>query len=131
MNSETIDNVATITLLENNILKIKFLKGSSIDVKESETIIELSSKIANNKLHANLVDTSEMMFMSRMARANFAKQDKSDVVAIAVVINSKMQSILGNMYLSINKPVITTKLFDNYTDAENWLETKFSEKELN
>jgi len=130
MVSETINNVVKITYLDEKILHIKFVKGSSVDLKESDEIIELSSKLSKNETHANLVDTSEMLFMSRLARANFAKQDKSSVVAIGVVINSKLQTLLANMYLSINKPLINTKMFDNFDDTKNWLISQLREKNI-
>jgi hypothetical protein len=130
MVTETIDKLATVTYRDDKVLHLKFLRGSSIDIAEAEKVIALSSKLSNNEIHGNLVDTSEMMIMTRSARAHFAKQDKSNLIGIAVVINSKMQSILANMYLTINKPVITTKMFDNLSDAENWIISQIKLKNL-
>lgn len=128
MRTINIDKVATISYSDEKILHLKFFKGASVDDKIAEQLIEASSKISNNEVHANLVDTSEMMFMSRAARQVFAQQERNYIICIAVVINSKLQSVLANMYLSINRPKIQTKMFDNYEDANNWLKEKMKSK---
>ena len=72
-------------------------------------------------LHGNLADVRNMTFMNNEARKHFSQQNKSSVAAIAVVINSKFQMTLVNLYQKINKPLLPTKFFEAQPKAEEWL----------
>jgi hypothetical protein len=128
MKSKTIENLATVSFGEDKILRLKFLKGSHIDVEEAHQCLKLSTDVTEKVLHADLVDTSEMAYMSRDAREIFAKEDRSDVICMAIIINSKLQTMLGNMYMKFNNPKIHTKIFEGETEAVNWLKEEIKKR---
>jgi len=106
---------------DQKILSLIFKRGSSINGEIAKKLVELSSEISKNEPHANFVDVRDMMFMSKEGRAVFGNSNKSTVLCIAVVINSKFQKSLGNIYLKFNKPKINTRLFENQEDAMSWI----------
>ena len=113
---------------KEKILSLIFKRGSSIDGKIAEKLVELSSEISKHEPHANFVDMRNMLFLSKEGRSVFGNSDKSTVLCIAVVINSKFQKSLGNMYLRFNKPIINTRLFENEVDAMSWIKEVLNEK---
>ncbi len=114
---------------EEKILKIFFKKGSSIYLETAKKAVEHSSVITNNEPHANCADLSQMMYISKDARKFFAQSDKSSVICIAVIINSKFQKSMGNFYMKINKPIIKTQLFDSEPKAIEWLKEQINKQQ--
>lgn len=117
---------ATINFEEKNILIIKILPNASIDLDAAKAIVEAAEEIAGPSVHGNIVDIREMVFMSRDARQFFAKQSKSSVVAIAILMKSIFHNALVNLYLDISNPAITTKAFEKDVDAIDWLRERLS-----
>ena len=117
---------ATIDYVEENILMIKILQHASIDLDAATAIVEAAAEISGSSVHGNIFDIREMVFMSRDARAFFAKQDRSNVVAIAIIMKSLFHNALVNLYLDVSRPAIPTKAFEKEIDAIDWLRHKLS-----
>ena len=122
--SKTIQGKAIINLEEDNILRIRMLPNSNIDIDAAKAIVEAASSISGQAKHANLIDIREMVFMSREARAYLGNQERKNVVAIAILMNSIFHNVLANLYFKFNKPRILTKEFDKEVDALDWLKEK-------
>ena len=118
---------ATIDFEEENILMIRILPHASIDLDTAKAIVKAAEEISGSPVHGNIVDIREMVFMSRDARTFFAKQDKSNVIAIAIIMKSLFHNALVNLYLDISRPAIPTKAFEKEIDAIDWLRKKLSE----
>ncbi len=117
---------ATIDYEEENILKIKILQHASIDLDAAEAIVKAAEEISGSSVHGNIIDIREMDFMSRDARTFFAKQDRSNVVAIAIIMKSLFHNALVNLYLDVSRPAIPTKAFEKEIDAIDWIRQKLS-----
>ena len=117
---------ATLDYEEENILKIKILQHASIDLDAAKAIVETAEEISGSSVHGNIIDIRDMVFMSRDARAFFAKQDRSNVVAIAIIMKSLFHNALVNLYLDISRPAIPTKAFEKEIDAIDWIRQKLS-----
>ena len=100
------------------------LPNSNIDIDAAKAIVEAASSISGQAKHANLIDIREMVFMSREARAYLGNQERKNVVAIAILMNSIFHNVLANLYFKFNKPRILTKEFDKEVDALDWLKEK-------
>jgi len=77
---------------------------------------------ANGKSYAMIFDCSNIQSFNMDAQ----KFDASDealqgVTFMAVIIKSKIQQLLGNIYMMMQKPKIPTKLFSNKEDCEEWI----------
>ena len=129
MKTDIIEDLCKINLSDDKVLTLEFQK-KTIDVPEAEKIVEGTRRISGNIKHANLIDTRKMLLMTRSARKHFAKQRGQDVVCIALLINSKLQSISANMYMKFNKPVIPTKVFTDKNLAVNWLKNSLEKNEI-
>ena len=105
----------------DKILTIKMQLKSTIELEDAKRVIQASTDEAGNKTHGNLVDISEMTYISREARSLFAAQDNNSVKAIAVISNSKLHKPLINLYFNISKPKIPTKFFNDTESARKWL----------
>jgi hypothetical protein len=116
-----IEEKAKVWMDTDNVLTIKILLKSTIEMEDAKNIIAASAEETGDKLHGNLVDISEMTYMSREARSMFAGQESKTVKAIAVISNSKLHKPLVNLYFNISKPKIPTKFFNDTVSAKKWL----------
>ncbi len=55
------------------------------------------------------------------ARAYMAKEGYEGLEKLAMITNSTMLTVIGNLYITMNKPVKPTGLFSNKEDALKWL----------
>ena len=122
--SKTIAGIATVNIEEDKILKIKMLPNSNIDIAAAKAIVQAAGDLSGSAIHVNLVDVREMVFMSRDARAYFGNQDRKNILAIAILMNSIFHNVLANLYFKFNNPRIITKAFDKEVDALDWLREK-------
>ena len=97
------------------------LPKSDIDESAAVDICKVISEIAQDVVRCNLADVRLMTFMNRAARAVFGGQDKSTVLAVAVISDSIMHKSLLNLYFKFNKPKIPTKVFDKVDKGRAWL----------
>ncbi len=95
-----------------------------MDLDTATAIVKAAGEISGSSVHGNIVDIREMVFMSRDARTYFAKQDKSSVIAIAILMKSLFHNALVNLYLDISGPAIPTKAFEKEIDAIDWIRHK-------
>ncbi|MES2566701.1 MAG: hypothetical protein V4565_07530 [Bacteroidota bacterium] len=69
-----------------------------------------------------LIDSTAVKSMSYEARTHFSVRNReTKTCAFGIIIRSSVSRVLGNFYLGISKPSVPTKLFDNETDAIQWL----------
>jgi hypothetical protein len=118
---------ATIDFVEENILMIKILQHASVDQDTAKAIVEAAAEISGSSVHGNIIDIREMVFMSRDARTYFAEQDKSNVIAIAILMKSLFHNALVNLYLDVSSPAIPTKAFEKEIDAIDWIRKKLND----
>ena len=69
-----------------------------------------------------LIDMTNVDTVDKGARRYLAEAEASQGVEIAgLLLKSKLQEIITNFYLRIEKPSVETKFFNNSTLAINWL----------
>ncbi|MCG8696921.1 MAG: hypothetical protein MI922_02615 [Bacteroidales bacterium] len=119
----TLEKIADITYKENKILLVEMAKMSNINVDEAKKLIKGIEQLVGSEVHCNLIDIRNMTFMSGEARKLFGGQDKRTVKAVGIVMNKSFQKALVNLYQKLSRPVLPTKIFDDLTEAENWLLT--------
>jgi hypothetical protein len=117
--SET--SAATVSLYEPGIVFIRFREGVDVEPHHAEEIVAAAAQVANGQRHGNIVDVRKLRYMSKQSRDVFARQQRSTVSAVAVVVDSSLQSALGNLYLNVSRPRICTRLFSDEHHAVVWL----------
>lgn len=112
---------AEISHHSDGIVLIRFQPQVGIELEHAEQIIEAVVRVAGDRLHGNLVDATELMFMSTEARQRFGRQSPSSLSGTAIVVSSTLQRTLGNLYLTIARPTNPTRLFSSLSDGISWI----------
>jgi hypothetical protein len=113
---------ATISKLENSIIKIDMSSSSIIDLYECEKITEAIGNLTDKKRALILMIAGNTTNYTSEARAFSASEAGSIyTIADAMIVKNLAQKIMVSFYLKINKPIRPSKAFNSESDAINWL----------
>jgi len=115
---------ATLFLEDDKYLHIVFKSKVSIDLSIAEEISAATKELIGDQPHGNIVDTRKGMFITSDARKHFAEQKSDGIVGIAILINSKVQSGLANLYFKFTKREVENKIFNDEATAKSWIDSR-------
>lgn len=114
--------VAEVSELKPGLVLIRFGEGVSVEASHADEIVQAVRTLTKGQIHANLTDARELHYMSNEARERFGSHDGQGLVAVAIVVSSRLQTTMANLYLLIGKPKYPTKVFSSFEVAAHWLE---------
>jgi len=89
------------------------------DAKENTAAVET---FYHGKKFPLLVDIRKIKSISDDARAHFTLKGRESVVnAYAMVLSSSLSRMIGNFFLTFEKPAVPVKLFNHEDKALAWL----------
>lgn len=117
-------DIHSIALRSDGLVLVKVKANDEIDVKQVVQVVETLEKFGNGKKFPLLIIVGEYTLPSPEARAYIATAESDPYAsAEAYVIQSFTQKLVGNVYLSFNKPARPTKMFNSEEKAIEWLKT--------
>lgn len=117
---------ATISLRSDGIILYSIKDNITISAKDSNEMVNAAGKLGDYQKHPILIVGGKHTLADKEAREfGASKEGTKYAVAVAFVLKSLAQKILGNAYLKINKPIVPTTLFDSEEKAIEWLKTFF------
>lgn len=115
---------ATISLRSDGIILYSIKDNITISAKDSNEMVNAAGKLGDYQKHPILIVGGKHTLADKEAREfGASKEGTKYAVAVAFVLKSLAQKILGNAYLKINKPIVPTTLFDSEEKAIEWLKT--------
>jgi hypothetical protein len=115
-----------ITWMEDGICFTEVKPGSDITLQDAIENTAAVKKVSGSITGPILVDLRRIRSISKEARDHFSMRNRiPGVNAIAMLIKSPVSRIIGNFFLGLNKPVVSTQLFTSREKAMEWAE-KFS-----
>ena len=120
---KTFETKAFIMKIHDDLL-VEFLVKKNVNLQASDLweSRDLSTEYIPHKKFFVLFEVDEDAEISGDARRADASQKYNEHVAACALYSDKMYlKIIGTLYLSVNKPVIPTKFFDDREEALLWL----------
>lgn len=107
--------------LENGVMMGTF-KLESIDLGIAQKVTTHRLEIQKGKSYPLLSNIKAIKNSTKQARDFMASKEGCEgVIAAAVLIDSPLGSMIGNFFISISRPLVTTKIFTDEMDAKKWL----------
>ena len=118
-----VETAITKALLdEGNIIHITYKQDQEETLEEAKHVLAEMKKNVSGKRFPALIDLSTVKVVSGEVRAFHAGKETAEVVVAAgLVINNPISKVIGNFFLSINKPAYPVKLFNSADEAYAWL----------
>ncbi len=106
----------------DGIARTRVKKNAVVTLEDArENSILVNSFFVDEKFPL-LIDSRGIQSISREARAFFTANGRdTNTIAFAILIDSAVSKVVGNFFLGINKPAVSTKLFLDEKEALQWL----------
>jgi hypothetical protein len=115
----------SVALRADNLVCISIKTNEAIEVSTVKDIVNAVDKVREGAKVGLLIIASDWCIPTMEARTYLAKRQDPDKIAEAFVVKSLSQKLMGNVYLSFNKPFYPTRIFTDEELAITWLKTKF------
>ena len=122
--ADFIENEHIKIWIEDEIVHGLYKKSAIIGLKAAQDVVALRLKIQNGKSYKGIAYTSHMGVVSPEARKYLAAAGYEGIEKAAIITNSHMSNLIGNLFILSNKPPKPTRLFKNVEDAVKWLKEK-------
>lgn len=109
------------TLRDDGIIHVLIANNTHITVEMQEEMVKTYWQLTSIK-RPFIFEAGEFISITKEARLN-AKiiEDKTPVLASALIVNNLAKKILGEYYYKFNRPKQPLKLFKSIELAEEWL----------
>lgn len=113
------------TMIEPGLIENYIKPGVNIDVSDAWEIKKSNLELTNGNSYAVLVVSGHLSSITKGAREVVAsRQFVGKTIAKALLVESLGHRIVGNFYLTVNKPLITTRVFTDREVALHWLRSQ-------
>lgn len=118
-----------ICLHENGLKEITVKKDCVAQPEDVWESYEQTQKLMPLSCYFVLLESEENSEASLEARRAVASEKYGNKVkALAVVSNRLAINILGNLFIKVNRPKVTTRFFEDRAVAVKWLEARMTEE---
>ena len=116
--------ILSVNLRSDGLVDVKVNGNEEIDIANVVEVVSALEKLGEGKRFPLLIVVGEYTLPTPEARAYIATPESDPFAsAEAYVIQSFSQKLVGNVYLSFNKPARPTRLFTSEEKAIEWLKT--------
>ncbi len=114
----------TVALRSDRIAVVHVIGNSEIDISHVKQVVGALGELGGGKKFPLLISVGEFTLPTPEAR-NYIATAESDPFASAeaYVVRSLSQRLVGNVYISLNKPARPTRMFNDEQKATEWLKT--------
>ena len=114
--------VSTVFIADDGIIRVVVDTDGEETLENAKEVIAAIAKIGDGQLHSVLVDTRSMKSISGEARRYYASDERPRVgSAVALLVGSTVSMVIGNFWLTINKPSYPSHIFSSEESALEWL----------
>ena len=108
--------------IEDGIAIIKWNDNLVISIDIAKEMVEERIGIFSEKKMPFVIDIRELSSIDTTSRKYFAgERSIMGVTAGAILVDSLISKLAGNIYITVDKPQIPVRLFNDERKALNWL----------
>ncbi|HEX8517154.1 MAG TPA: hypothetical protein VF868_13235 [Bacteroidia bacterium] len=117
-------DASVLSLRSDGILNIYLRPNKVLKQNDGEDIVKGLAAMGNGKKFLLLFTAGEDTSVSTEARYYASTPEANKyTIASAFVVRSIAQKLLGNAYVTFNKPITPTRIFTDEAEAVRWLNT--------
>ncbi|MFI5148326.1 MAG: hypothetical protein ACHQRM_01225 [Bacteroidia bacterium] len=122
-------NTMCASLRNDGLIQLTVQPNTNTTVADIKEAVEAIGKVGKGQRFPLLIIAGKDATLGTEAMTFMARPDTDPYsMAEAYLISSISQKLLGNFYLSFNKPDKPTRIFTDKADAENWLKSFLDKK---
>jgi len=107
--------------LEDGIIFCEFTHKLNMDLDIAKHCVIERLAYSNGQSYPCLINMKKIKSLSKEAREYLAKEGTQLVTVGAILSHSTFTRLIANIFLTVNKPKVPTKLFNDEQVAIEWL----------
>ena len=122
INMDKIDEISTGKYriwLQEGIARGAWSPNTTITFDDAKATLDTLVRLSGGRRLPLLVDATEVVSITREARQCYSKSAQAR--AVALFVTSPLSRIIANFSVSLGRPLIPIKVFDDETEALKWL----------
>lgn len=109
-----------IWLRQDGVVHLVWAPQVATGLEDAIAAIEAMERLTDGRPAPLLVDTHDSGPQDRAARMEFVR--RGDLVsAVALVVATPLSRMMGDFFLTVSRPKVPTRLFDDEASALAWL----------
>jgi hypothetical protein len=122
MSTRKRENEWVLMEIREHYFYVCYKPNTTLDLNAAKIIIAEATELAGDKIYPAFTDIREMPLHGKDVRDYFAKEGSHNASANAILVSSSLSKVLANFFLTLNKPIVPTKIFTDASKAVKWLE---------
>ena len=111
--------------IEDGIVRCAVLPTPTHTLADAQENSRALTAVAGGERAAMLLDTRASKGLDREARLHYVRPEAaSELIALAMLIDSQIGRIFGNFFMNVNKPPFPLRLFTAEAEAIAWLKAQ-------
>jgi hypothetical protein len=103
-------------------------KEKPMDIEGAKSVVRMRKSLQNGAVNPAVIDIRNIKRVTKEARSFLASDEACEgITKCAIIIDSNLSMVFGNIYLKINKPPVPSKLFTSLLEARKWAESAAKE----
>jgi hypothetical protein len=113
-----------LSLRSDDLMHIAMKEHVVLNLKDAEEMVRVFGEMGDGKKFLLLFTAGSDTTVTTESRYYASTPEANRfTIASAFVVKSIAQKLLGNAYVTFNKPITPTRIFTNEQDAIDWLYT--------
>ncbi len=115
---------ATVSLRDDGIVHVYYQKNTFLNIELQMRMLDIFNEITGTKKMLFIFEADEGVIVTKGARENaLIIEEKSPVIASAVVAPNLAYRLIANFYVKFQKPKGQYKVVRDLEEGVNWLKT--------
>lgn len=121
----------TVEITEEGIMHIHIKDNADMDLDDAIKTLDAMGELGNGKKFPVLIDSGTFINIDKDVKIfSASKIGNIYTLADAIACDSLAQKIIATFYKTTNNPAVPTKIFDDKTEAIQWLKSFIKVKSL-
>ncbi|MEQ8473270.1 MAG: hypothetical protein RIC35_18890 [Marinoscillum sp.] len=121
MKELSIENDFAVFRVLDGIMHFTYKDGTVLDLAASQQVVAARLKVQGDLSYPVVCDIRGLKGIDKESRDYLAKEGSERVEAVALIVDSPARKLMSNFYLTVNKPLVPTKLFTSVDEAVDFL----------
>ena len=116
-----------VSIRTEGIINARVFRGATIGLQEAQQYHSLIEYLSENRPHCTVIDISDVSTISPDARKMLQENSSSwnKTIAVALITKSFTSRVLGNFFLTVNRPSYPIQIFRTSVEAQNWAQSEY------